>query len=148
MKYLSTLLLVCGLVANALSKKHHHHNVAQVTTDPIPIVPRKFSGTYVTNRLNKQVIKTYKWDADADMVLTLVDDGFGSSEIRDKLVQGYASSPCLEGRSPFPYIPVAYNFYDEYLGVQKDPLGKTSEEYHVRQVIDYDTDGYYSEEIS
>ena len=82
------------------------------------------------------------------MVLTLVDDGFGSSEIRDKLVQGYASSPCLEGRSPFPYIPVAYSFYDEYLGVQKDPLGKTSEEYHVRQVIDYDTDGYYSEEIS
>ncbi len=91
MKYLSTLLLVCGLVVIALPKNHHYYNVAQVTTDPFPIVPRKFSGTYVINRRNIQEIKTYKWDADADMVLVLVDDGFrtsGTSEIRDKLVQG------------------------------------------------------------
>ena len=63
MKYLSSLLLICGLVGLAISKEHQ--DVAQVAVDPVPIIPRKYSGTYVTNQANRVPQKksiTLKWD--------------------------------------------------------------------------------------
>jgi hypothetical protein len=63
MKYLSSLLLICGLVGLVISREHQ--NVAQVGVDPVPIIPRKFSGTFVTNQANRvpqQKSVTMKWD--------------------------------------------------------------------------------------
>ena len=51
MKYLTSLLLISGLVTLSLTKKHHHHNSTQIESDdsPFPIIPRKYNGTVVMN---------------------------------------------------------------------------------------------------
>ena len=40
-----------------------------------------------------------------------------------------------------------YSNYSSYLGIQEDPIGKTSEQYHIRERMTYNKDGtIYSQE--
>ena len=47
-------------------------------------------------------------------------------------------SRCIYGQSAWSGPP-SFLDYQNYVGIQKDPLGKTNDMYHVREYKDYDT---------
>lgn len=144
MKYLTNLVLICGLVTISLAKKHHHHSNKIDTDDtPFPIIPRKYNGTQVMNETDPtawgQFESVLKFDLDGKRLF--VQDPiylWGHTSIRGKgmFLQG---NGCVKS-DDFPIDPSEipnYTDYPTYKGISVDPLVLTDEKYHVREKMTY-----------
>ena len=148
MKYLSTVILASSLATMALSKHQHHHSSAFVEQgSPVPVVPTKYNGTWIIwddkPDLTPDQLVQMRWDVPNQMSLRLTSNFqglFGTSYVRGTKTIKIPARCYTEFDPEFIDYP-DYNRFGTYLGIKSDPLGKTSDQYHVRQTIDLD-DGF------
>ena len=145
MKYLSTLLLASSLATLAMSRNQRHWSSAHVQQgDPVPNVPTKYNGTWIIwdnqPTTTPEQIVAMRWDIpnQSSLRLTRNEQGWwGTSFVRGQKTIKIPTRCYSEFDPEFVDYP---NFarYGTYLGIKDDPLGKTSDKYHVRQSVEFD----------